>query len=981
MSTSRPPNTTVTHNSSPSQAITESSANSDWLANSLLTAKIITAVGECAPFPGVKGAFGAVVALLEAVQKVRNNRDSLKELCENAVEIITIVRDQVVFHGDSASRFQGQCGELESLLQDVIVAVKKLKTKPQGFRAHLKEFVKSTSNGDVIAGYQQRIRNLRDNFGFMATIDTNFQVGKVLTVLSPNLILPPTQKINTCPPASRIFQGRATILNQMHTYFSTDPGNQHISLLHGLGGTGKTQVALKFIEESASKFSDIFMVDTSTIETIDAGLKNIVICKNSGTTARDALAWLVSKPDEWLLFFDNADNPNLDLNKFLPRCKHGNVIITSRNPGLCVYAGSQYLVSDMEETDAINLLLKSASVESTEKHKEIAGQIVKTLYYLPLAIIQAGAFISKSGNLGSYLELYSTHKMHLLSEKPTQSQDDYAWTVYTTWQISFDQLSKPATMLLQLCSFLHFQGLSEEIFRSAAGYMFPTHGPSRKELHQPLLFLSHFLGQNDVWDSLQFMEVINEIRAYSLIEVDAANNQFSFHPLVHAWAQNTVSDQKLYYSCICAIIGMCISQIPQENIRLASLIYILHIDSLQQLEHLANMDFPEEYARVYYYAQRNMDALRIADAVLKKRKKILGDDHPDTLKAMGNLAATYHKRGQLKHAEDLKRVVLEKRMALLGDDHPETLQIMSSLALTYFMQGELKVAQALHMKILNSRKKVLGEDHPDTLHTMDNLASDHYALKEFDLAASIEIVVVEKQRKILGEYHPDTLNTLSNLASTYNRLDEINDAAELHRVVLERRRSILGDDHPDTIQSMQNLAAVYQKIEKLQSQRKLQDVGEMEEEVVEGNSVQGSQGKGEVKSLLDGDREETVERGTSDGTAIPTHILGYQGEFIHKKTSSYGELMHRKGENMHRRTPKMHGEIVNRRTQSLHGEIMHRRTPSIHGEISHSRTPSIHRSIMGGTELSIHGGGDSSVHGGAKNWKMTNMQLTYQWAR
>ncbi|KAF8152045.1 hypothetical protein K438DRAFT_1444841, partial [Mycena galopus ATCC 62051] len=74
-----------------------------------------------------------------------------------------------------------------------------------------------------------------------------------------------------------------------------------------------------------------FFIDTSTIETIDAGLKNIAVMKDSGNSQQDGLLWLTSKVKEWLLFFDNADDPSLDLNDFIPACNHGNIIITSRN--------------------------------------------------------------------------------------------------------------------------------------------------------------------------------------------------------------------------------------------------------------------------------------------------------------------------------------------------------------------------------------------------------------------------------------------------------------------------------------------------------------------------------------------------------------------------------------------------------------------------------------------------------------------------
>ena len=62
-----------------------------------------------------------------------------------------------------------------------------------------------------------------------------------------------TLSLNNCPPPSRIFHGRQLILGKMHKFFEEEFDNQRIYLLHGLGGSGKTQIALKFIHESSSQ--------------------------------------------------------------------------------------------------------------------------------------------------------------------------------------------------------------------------------------------------------------------------------------------------------------------------------------------------------------------------------------------------------------------------------------------------------------------------------------------------------------------------------------------------------------------------------------------------------------------------------------------------------------------------------------------------------------------------------------------------------
>ncbi|KAJ7115212.1 P-loop containing nucleoside triphosphate hydrolase protein, partial [Mycena epipterygia] len=557
----------------------------------------------------------------------------------------------------------------------------------------------------------------------MASMDTNFQVQNILTVLSPNVVVSQDPKsINNCPPPTRIFHGRQPILQQMHEYFTQNTGKQGIFVLHGLGGAGKTQIALKFIKESASRFSDIFFIDSSSNETIETGLKNIAKIKSIGDSSQEALQWLRSKQEEWLLFFDNADDPKLNLNNYFPQCTHGNILITSRNPGLCVYASSNFPVGDMEETDAVDLLLRSAAKEITESNKVTSAQIVKTLHYLPLAIIQAGAFISKSGNLGSYLALYEKNRARLLSQKPAQSHDNYAWTVYTTWQISFEKLSPPAAMFLQLCSLLHHQGISEKIFEDAAKYKFGPSSPSKEELQMPLEFLSQFIGANGDWDSVCFMDVTNEIRGYSLINFDSERKLFSIHPLVHDWTCSTLSDEVSYHHCMVAIAGMSLAGLSEADIRLAVEFMLPHVNFLAQHQLDVIPDFRQEYAKIYVWGGQLEKAEQLQFSVLQKRRNLMGGNHLDTLEAMYWLAEIYENLGKSKEAEELEVVVVEQRRHLLGDNHPDTLHAMRNLAVTYGQLGKLNEAEELQVVVLKKWMNLFGDIHPDTLSVMRNLA-------------------------------------------------------------------------------------------------------------------------------------------------------------------------------------------------------------------------------------------------------------------
>ncbi|KAJ7700635.1 hypothetical protein B0H16DRAFT_1902900 [Mycena metata] len=597
--------------------------------------------------------------------------------------------------------------------------------------------------------------------------------------------------------------------------------NTSIYVLHGLGGAGKTQIALKFIKESSSRFSDIFFIDTSTIATIDTGLKNIAILKDAGDSPENGLLWLISKVEEWLLFFDNADDPNINLHDYIPQCNHGNIIITSRNPGMCAYAGSNSLVSDMEEEDAVGLLLKSALQEATARAEQIAAEIVKSLHHLPLAIVQAGAFISKSQNLDGYLALYTKNQAQLLSEKPAQSHDRYAHTVYTTWQMSFDRLTPPAAMFLQHCSFLHYNGISEEIFSYASKYQFHANGPS-EELQKPLEFLLYFLGPTGEWDSLQFLDATNEVQSYSLISFDAEKKLFFIHPLVHSWSRGTVQNPKEYMLTMGSILGMAISERSLWDMQLTSLLLYPHVELAVEMNTKVAWVFKLQYAMIFWEGGRYKQAGKLREEVLEEQKQVLGDHHPDTLLTMHNLANSYSDLGEHQQAKELQGIVLETWKQVLGDNHPDTLCTMGSLANSYSALGEHQQAKELKGIVLEKWKQVLGDNHPDILRTMGSLANSYSDLGEYQKAQELEVIVLERRKQVLGENHPDTLRTMGNLAYSYSNLGERQEAKELQGIVLEKQKRLLGENHPDTLYTMVSLANSYSELGQHHKAKELQ---------------------------------------------------------------------------------------------------------------------------------------------------------------
>ncbi|KAJ7060485.1 hypothetical protein C8F01DRAFT_1292938 [Mycena amicta] len=644
--------------------------------------------------------------------------------------------------------------------------------------------------------------------------------------------------IRNCPLPSEFFQGRKDILQQLDSLFQrTEQKEQKVVLLYGLGGAGKTQIALKFIADSGTRFTDQFKINAGSVETIEAGYKQLAIAKKLGDTVEAAQTWLKANKQEWLVLFDNADKRDLNLGRYLPKYHHGNILITSRNPDLWAHTGSPgkaIKISDLAIDDAGILLLNRAGVElEMGENKKHAAMIAKSvrffqeLHCFPLAIVQAGAFIGKSPrlkqNIFRYLQLYQKNKAALLSEKPAQSTDDYDETVHTTWKMSFAQLLQVeplAAQFLQLCSFIHFEGISEDIFERASTYEMKDRAlaPPFDVLKPSLEFLSSFRDTDTTWNSLVFERITSELCGYSLMAWQ--NGAYSIHPLVHHWARTTITDVVGFRKLIVGLLGMaaaCSWGLVQK------IGLVLHLAQLAIDIDLVDTGFEVDFAKVFYGGGMFRRAEALEKNVLSRRVSLLGTEHPNTVQAMANLAATYCRLGQYTEAEKLEQQVLEKRTQLLGAEHPATVKAMANLAVTYRSLGQYTEAEKLEEQVLEKRTQLLGAEHPNTVQAMANLAATYHSLGRYTEAEKLEEQVLEKRTELFGAEHPDTVRAMGNLAVTYHCLGQYTEAEKLEEQVLEKRTELLGAEHPDTMRAMANLAVTYHRLGRYTEAERLEE--------------------------------------------------------------------------------------------------------------------------------------------------------------
>jgi len=347
--------------------------------------------------------------------------------------------------------------------------------------------------------------------------------------------------------------------------------------------------------------------------------------------------------------------------------------------------------------------------------------MIQELHHFALAVSQAAAFIHCNSSLRTYQEHYQLERDHLLQSAEFHGLDPYALPVYATWRLNYDKLDEPARTFLQICSMLHHEGISEQMFKNAA---LSSDQLEDSTLRNEVTRLLEQLGKKDLhWSSWDFRQVVKRLRSYSLIEYDDRNCMYSVHPLVQHWSATVGRNREDIKKCVLGVVGLSISRtIDKEDFVYRRGLY-KHVSNCVALIKPTDVDSLVAFNLAFIYSEQGRwrDAEVYGVVAMEKRRQVLGEDHPDTLRSMGNLTSTYWNQGRLKDAEVLEVAVMEKRKEVLGDEHPDTLWSMGNLASIYRNQGRLKDAEVLEVAVMEKRMEVLGEDHPDTLRSMGHI--------------------------------------------------------------------------------------------------------------------------------------------------------------------------------------------------------------------------------------------------------------------
>jgi nucleoside phosphorylase/tetratricopeptide (TPR) repeat protein len=646
------------------------------------------------------------------------------------------------------------------------------------------------------------------------------------------------------------FVGRQDEITELEGLITMGDGPRRVAIT-GLGGVGKTQVALELAHRirDQDRECSVFWVPCTSHAMIEQTFSSIAqtlgLHDTKAAEAKEQIKiYLNSKrAGKWLLIFDNADDTEMwlatshtapALEDFLPESEQGRILFTTRNRKLAMKLApfNTVPIPDVDKETALKILQRTLECEDLLKDNITTATLLEQMAFLPLAITQASAYIIENGiSLSTYLALLQEQEqgaVELLSEdfRDPGRYKDIQNPVITTWLISFKQIQRQDQLA---ADYLSFMACIDP--RNISQSLLPLQS-SKKRRIDALGLLSAYSFTNS-----QGMD----ISMHRLVHI-ATRNWLRKNGLLSHWIQrvadrmqevfpdNHYTNRRIWREYLPHALALVQGDefIIKQNIDLveriadclasdgkyqeAEVLYKELMEIYQERNgdgHSSTLTSMANLASTYRQQGRWNEAEKLEVQVMETSKTVLGAEHPDTLTSMANLALTYQNQGRWNEAEKLEAQVMETRKTVLGSEHPDTLTSMANLASTYSGQGRWSEAKKLEVQVMETRKTVLGAEHPSTLTSMANLASTYQNQGRWNEAERLEVQVMKTSKTVLGAEHPDTLTSMANLASTYWHQGRWNEAEKLEVQVMETSKIVLGAEHPDTLTSMANLASTY----------------------------------------------------------------------------------------------------------------------------------------------------------------------------
>jgi tetratricopeptide (TPR) repeat protein len=674
-------------------------------------------------------------------------------------------------------------------------------------------------------------------------------VGQEATAGTPEARVPPVW--GNVPPRNKNFTGREDLLATLRAGIASQVTAvvPQPKTLHGLGGVGKTQMAVEYTYRYRHEYDLVWWIPSDQAFLVKTALAELAphlglppaAVSGIEDAARDTLdALRRGEPyGRWLLVFDNADQPE-DLLELIPR-ERGHVLITSRNHRWGSWVDA-IPVDVFHREESVEFLTKRVRNAISEHN---AARLAHELGDLPLALEQAGALLFERGmSAAEYLEQLKERTSQLLSQgRPIE----YPLPMTAAWSISVANLTETlpeAVELLRICAFFGSEPIPREAISRAPDGLRPE--------------LAGLIN-----DSIRLSRAVGELGRYALARLDIPGRTIQIHRLVQKLVQDELSpaDQERFRHEVHLLLAfyaagdpddetnwprygnllghlapakVADSNVPEvrafafrmlrallssgdyQSARFASEDFIKRWSAESGPEHADVVRVKLEQSNLFRELGQYDEATALNNEILAIAEKVLGPDDEDILRALRGSAADLRALGDFQGAQERDEQALRRYEERYGRDYPGTLRAAHNLALDYGLMSDYRRARELHDRAYSGwqvQEQRLGIS--TMVSALTGLARAVRLSGEYSEACDLGEDAYAMATDTLGVEHNRTLRTGTDLAVALRRLGEYERAEELVAQVHERCVRLYGLKSPDTLAAAMCLSNVWRARDKL----------------------------------------------------------------------------------------------------------------------------------------------------------------------
>ncbi|MEW6660104.1 MAG: FxSxx-COOH system tetratricopeptide repeat protein [Thermodesulfobacteriota bacterium] len=597
------------------------------------------------------------------------------------------------------------------------------------------------------------------------------------------------------------FTGREQLLKDLRASLTAGQATALTqAALHGLGGIGKTQLALEYAHRHAPDYDLVWWLRAETPATLAgdyADLAGPLDLPEKGAQEQEAAVAAVrhylEQHGRWLLIFDNAADPK-DLENYLPRGGSGYILITSR------YAAWRGTAQPLEvkvwpREEAIAFLLKRTG----EQDVAAAGVLAQELGDLPLALEQAAAYMEACGcTCAQYLPRFRSKRRALL--RRGQWSRDYPATVATTWDISFKKLQEESPAgadLLNLCAFWAPDDIPRELLAQGAKHL-------PKKLAQV------------VNDPMALEAALEALQRCSLMAV--GGDSLAVHRLVQAVVRDRLHHKarQKWAGVAVEMVNAALSEDDLYNLAIWPWYDRLLPHALAAGGHASTFQVAlaaggRVLNQAGCYLQKRaefMEARKAYEGALALSEAAYGPIHPHVATLEHNLGSVLQDQGDLSGARSHYERALAMDEAGCGPNHPRVALLLNSVGSVLRAQGDLAGAKSCYERALAIDEAAYGPDHPAVARDANNLGFVFQALGDLTAAKAYCERSLAIGEAVYGPDHPRVAVDLTNLGSVLQAQGDQAAAKSCYERALSIDAAAYGPNHPTVAINANNLASV-----------------------------------------------------------------------------------------------------------------------------------------------------------------------------